>query len=239
MMAHDAAPVPSVVPPICDLYVTAHYPPDFVSGATLQVQRLAEQAAAAGHDVAVFSGAITVACPMGRRPPSVLNGVDVRWIGSAGWIDQDDDRNWDNPVATAAGATLLDEFEPDVVHAHALQTLGAGVIDAALDRRTRVVLTMHDLWWWCARLFLVDRDMRAVPARHRRRRCARAPARRTGGRIGPAHCGARSTASTRSSCPRAVDARPRDRQRGRPATGQSRRERRRGRRPPGAPATRR
>ena len=54
---------------------------------------------------------------------------------------------------------MLDDFTPDVVHAHALQTIGARVLDEALDRGVRVVLTMHDLWWWCARLFLVDRDM--------------------------------------------------------------------------------
>ena len=40
------------------LYVTAHYPPDFTSGATLQLQRIARNVVAVGHEVAVVSGAI-------------------------------------------------------------------------------------------------------------------------------------------------------------------------------------
>jgi glycosyltransferase involved in cell wall biosynthesis len=145
------------------LFVTAHYPPDFVSGATLQVQRLAEHTAAAGHEVAVFAGTIAAGLPDGATSRQRLGGVDVHWIGSSGWIEQDDDRNWQNPDAASALAALLDEFAPDVVHAHTLQTLGAAGVDAAIDRGIRVVLTMHDLWWWCSRLFLVDREMRPCP----------------------------------------------------------------------------
>ncbi|MBA3288420.1 MAG: glycosyltransferase [Acidimicrobiia bacterium] len=145
------------------LYVTAHYPPDFVSGATLQVRRMAEHVAASGHEVAVLSGAIVAGLADGERRREDGGGVRVEWIGTAERIDQDVDANWQNPLATLAAADLLDEWRPDVVHAHALQTLGAGPIAAAADRSIPTVVTMHDLWWWCSRLFLVDRDLRPCP----------------------------------------------------------------------------
>lgn len=142
------------------LYLTGHYPPDLTSGATLQVQRLAAAAQRAGHDVRVVAGNFRSGLTPGSTRDDVIDGVEVHWIGTAGWTDQDRDENWWNPVAATAVARCLDSWKPDVVHAHALQTLGADSLLAAADRGVRTVVTMHDFWWVCARLFLVDRDMR-------------------------------------------------------------------------------
>jgi glycosyltransferase involved in cell wall biosynthesis len=144
-------------------YVTAHYPPDFTSGATLQVERIARRAAELGHDVEVFSGAIGMGLADGERRTETVDGVVVHWIGTADRIEQGDDGNWDNPFAAAAAAVWFSGFRPDLVHVHTLQTLGVGVVEAAVDGGHRVVVTMHDLWWWCSRLFLVDTDLRPCP----------------------------------------------------------------------------
>ena len=150
-------------------YVTAHLPPDFTSGATLLVDRLAREAARQGHEVEVFAGAIEQGLADGeiRVDPADDQPVTVRWIGTAERIDQDIDANWDNPLAAAAAAEWLRAFRPDVIHVHAVQTLGVGVIEAATEgaRATgaRTVVTMHDLWWWCARLFLVDTELQPCP----------------------------------------------------------------------------
>lgn len=141
------------------LYLTGHYPPDLTSGATLLVQRLAHAARRAGHDVRVVAGAYRAGLADGAVSDSDDAGVPVRWIGSTGWTDQDADANWWNPVAAAVVADVLDDWRPDVVHAHALQTLGGGVLEEAAHRGIRTVVTMHDLWWWCARLFLVDTSL--------------------------------------------------------------------------------
>lgn len=146
-------------------YVTAHYPPDFVSGATLQVERLALGAVALGHEVEVFSGAISIGLADGevRVDAADSDRAGVRWIGTVTRIEQGDDGNWDNPFAATAVTEWLDEFRPDVIHLHTLQTLGVGVVEAAVASGIRTVVTMHDLWWWCARLFLVDTDLRPCP----------------------------------------------------------------------------
>lgn len=154
------------------LYVTAHYPPDFVSGATLQVRRLAEAVASRGHDVAVLSGAIR---DPGLADGSVrterLQGVTVHWIGTASRIEQDVDDNWRNPHATAAAGELIAAFRPDVVHGHALQTLGADMLALSAAQRIPTVVTMHDFWWWCSRLFLVDRDLQPCDGLRADSRC--------------------------------------------------------------------
>lgn len=142
------------------LYLTAYYPPDFASGATMQVQRLAERAAAAGHEVRVFSGAACKGLADGDVVVEDVGGVTVHWIGSTGWVPPGEDANWWNAVATDAVARVLDVFAPDIVHAHTLQTLGAGTVEAALGRRIRTIVTMHDHWWWCALLFLVTNDLK-------------------------------------------------------------------------------
>jgi glycosyltransferase involved in cell wall biosynthesis len=160
------------------LYVTAHYPPDFTSGATLQLRRVAQNVAAAGHEVMVLSGAITLGLADGATTTEVVDGVTVQWIGTAGRIEQDDDGNWLNPAATACAAGVMDRWRPDVVHAHALQTLGADLLAEAASRGIATVVTMHDLWWWCARLFLVDAQLQPCPldTTHSACACARSAA---------------------------------------------------------------
>jgi len=46
------------------------------------------------------------------------------------------------------------------VHLHAVQGLGAGLVEEARAAGARVVVTMHDFWWSCGRQFLVARDLR-------------------------------------------------------------------------------
>jgi glycosyltransferase involved in cell wall biosynthesis len=155
------------------LYVTAHYPPDFISGATLQVQRLAEAMAARGHEVAVLSGCITDAGLADGEVRREQHGlITVHWIGTASRIEQDADDNWQNPQAARAIAELLTAFGPDVVHGHALQTLGADIVPLAVRRGVPTVVTLHDFWWWCPRLFLVDRDLRPCDGLRAESTCA-------------------------------------------------------------------
>ncbi len=136
--------------------VSAHYPPNFVSGGTLVPQRLAEGLAGNGYEAGVFAGWIG-----DERPPlSVCDedrgGVRVRWLTTFhGWGDR---RNFDHPEAAEAFGAWLDQFRPHLVHFHSLQTLGAGLVGEAATRDIATVVTLHDFWWWCARQFLCNRD---------------------------------------------------------------------------------
>jgi glycosyltransferase involved in cell wall biosynthesis len=141
--------------------VSAHYPPNFVSGGTLVPQRLARALRARGHDVAVYAGYLD-----SFRPPLQTwterdeTGMPIRWIVSTPWIDWASRSNFDNPAVAIDFATFLAERRPEIVHLHSLQSLGAGLLPVARSAGARVVVTMHDFWWFCGRQFLVTKDAR-------------------------------------------------------------------------------
>ena len=64
---------------------------------------------------------------------------------------------YDNPKVTEIVTKLLAEIEPDLVHLHCLQDIGAGVITAAKGLNLPVVLSVHDFWWICERQFMINR----------------------------------------------------------------------------------
>jgi glycosyltransferase involved in cell wall biosynthesis len=143
------------------LVVSAHYPPDFVSGGTLTPQRLARGLRARGHHVSVYAGSLnSERLPLSSWSEVDETGLPVRWVASWPWIGWDDPNCYDNERVTADFAEHVARTNPDVVHFHALQSLGAGLLAAARAAGARVVVTMHDFWWICARQFLVDRNYR-------------------------------------------------------------------------------
>ncbi|MEA2686691.1 MAG: hypothetical protein QOE93_1886, partial [Actinomycetota bacterium] len=140
--------------------VSAHFPPNFVSGGTLQPQRLARALRSRGHDVRVYAGWLGERPPLESWDEADETGLPVRWVSSGRWIGWGDERNFDNPDLAADFAAYLREGRPDVVHLHSLQSLGGGLVPVAAASGAKVVVTMHDFWWCCPRQFLVDRDLR-------------------------------------------------------------------------------
>lgn len=143
------------------LVVSTHYPPDFVSGGTLVPQRIARELLGRHHDVRVYAGSLDPT----RAPLSSWDDVDevglrVRWVANRDFIDWRSRQNYDNPGVTGDFAAYVREFRPDVVHLHSLQALGAPLVGAAKAAGARVVVTMHDFWWVCARQFLATRAAR-------------------------------------------------------------------------------
>ncbi|WP_345215579.1 glycosyltransferase [Georgenia halophila] len=143
--------------------VSAHFPPNFVSGGTLVPQRLAQGLAERGHDAHVYAGHLDPSRTPGSTWDEQQDGVRVRWISTTPWTAWTDRHNYDNPVVTADFARWLADVRPDVVHLHSLQTLGGPLVRVAKECRAAVVVTMHDFWWFDARQFLVDDDMRPIP----------------------------------------------------------------------------
>ena len=142
--------------------VAAHYPPDFISGATLAAQRVAEGLAERGHEVFVFAGYIGPSAP-DDQVRSRAKRVSVQWIFLEDGLDWSSRENYVNSRI----GLLFDEFimnvKPDVVHFEMLQAMGAPLVQIAKSRGAATVVTMHDFWWLCPRLFLADRELHPCP----------------------------------------------------------------------------
>jgi glycosyltransferase involved in cell wall biosynthesis len=134
--------------------VSAHYPPDFVSGGTLVPQRQAQQLATRGHDVSVFAGHLHAESLAAWD--EMVDDIPVHWVGNRDFTDWRLETQYNHPAIDEIFARYLARVRPDIVHLHSLQTLGAGLLHQAKVAGAQVVVTMHDFWWVCARQFLVD-----------------------------------------------------------------------------------
>lgn len=65
---------------------------------------------------------------------------------------------YDNPDVTRVMAGLMDQLSPDLMHAHCIQDIGAGILQAARDRGLPTILSVHDFWWICDRQFMIRVD---------------------------------------------------------------------------------
>ncbi|NNE51585.1 MAG: glycosyltransferase [Sulfitobacter sp.] len=71
-----------------------------------------------------------------------------------------DVERYDNPQVTERMVEIIAAVEPDLVHAHCLQELGTGVLQAAAMAGVPAILSVHDFWWICERQFMVRVDER-------------------------------------------------------------------------------
>ncbi len=156
-------------------HVITLFLPDFVGGATLVCARVAGALRARGHEVHIFCGRPDASAPPYSEQSWQVDGLAVTGVHCAAGYDQTDPRNYRHPEVTPVFERFLDRVRPEVVHFHSIQALGATLLDAAAARRIPIVVTMHDWWWFCMRLFLVDGADFICPLRVTPERCHCAP----------------------------------------------------------------
>ncbi len=130
--------------------------PEFVGGATLACARVAQGLRARRHEVAIFCGRPGAEASSGGVHEWEVDGVPVTGVDAASGYVALDTRGYRHPEITPHFERFLDRHRPDVVHLHSIQALGVSMLEAAAARGVPVVVTMHDWWWLCVRLFLVD-----------------------------------------------------------------------------------
>ncbi|KXV62444.1 glycosyl transferase [Acetobacter orleanensis] len=64
----------------------------------------------------------------------------------------------DNEAATSHFRKWLSAMQPDVVHFHATQGMGLGLLRACIEAGVPYIITLHDAWWLCERQFMVKAD---------------------------------------------------------------------------------
>ncbi len=151
------------------------YQPDFVGGATLVCERLARGLRDRGHEVAVFCGRPDPALSPYATTSWRVDDTTVTGVHVASGYPPLAVESYRHPEVIPAFERMLDDGKPDIVHIHSIQALGADLLAAASARRLPVVVTMHDWWWYCVRLFLVDPAGFICPPRVDPARCHCAP----------------------------------------------------------------
>lgn len=150
------------------LIANCHFAPDSFGGATVVAEETATRLADMGHDVVVFTSTSDGDLETHQLfryesagiPVVAIKVPERRTLRS----------EYDDPGVTRQFRQLLDAVRPDVVHVHAIQALGVGILRAAQERGIPTVVTAHDAWWLCERQFMVRAtgefcDQSAIDAR--------------------------------------------------------------------------
>lgn len=129
-----------------------------------------------------FGGATIVAEEMARRlhqsgaaeivafttqaragdPPDTLCRYDWDGIPVIGVVATGGDtiQEHDDPRIAHLFEDVLDAVRPDIVHFHAIQALGVGMLRACIRRGQPYIVTAHDAWFLCERMFMVTGEGR-------------------------------------------------------------------------------
>ncbi len=132
------------------LFLSHDFLPLHGAGTEIYSGHLARRLRARGHDVRVFTTEKDISrvhLSLDRRE---WEGVPVFELVNNHFYEGFE-QTWDWPPARAALAQVLDEFQPDIVHAMHLLYLSVGCIEEAAQRGLPVFFTLHDFWLQCAR----------------------------------------------------------------------------------------
>lgn len=152
-------------------------------GGTTVPRLAAKELVRRGWDVTVFHAAVAPAPGQGMNHVAEREDEGVRLLGVHNrrhglWDRENPLRELDDPPITAAFASALDRFEPDVVHFHNLHNLGAALVDEAAARGLPSWFSTHNYWLICPRAYLMTADGTICAGPGDGRRCATC----TGGR---------------------------------------------------------
>ena len=135
------------------LQVTTRYPPG-AHGSGILVSKIANELIKR-HTVSVFSGDSSFNKKIYEVIKEQREGIPVTKVNIYPFYSQERVENYYNPEVNKPFELFLDEFKPDIIHFHAIQGLGANVVEVAQEKKLRTILTMHDWWWACPYLFRV------------------------------------------------------------------------------------
>jgi glycosyltransferase involved in cell wall biosynthesis len=86
-----------------------------------------------------------------QEGPVTVRGINIYKFRNTRQV-----RNYCNPEAEFPFKEYLEQVKPDLVHFHSCSCIGASVVRIVRDMGIPFLVTMHDWWWFCPRLYLVD-----------------------------------------------------------------------------------
>lgn len=131
------------------VHVTHELPPYELAGTAIYTLNIAKAQAAAGHDVSVFARLQDPEVAPYRVHDEHRDGLRIRFVNRADLDWSPLEHSYRDARMQKLFGAFLDELRPDIVHFQHIVGLGAGCIEAALARRIRSLMTLHDFWAMC------------------------------------------------------------------------------------------
>ena len=158
------------------LQVVHGYPPQKWGGAELVTATLAQALAQRDHAVTVLARTADPAAEefSVQQDPSDTNGPSgvrvVRVVNNLSHASHFR-LEYDHPFLDAAFRGVLTDSRPDVVHVQHVVHLSGSVLRTSAQLGYPVVLSLHDFFFACARIHLIDNHSRLCPGPDRGERC--------------------------------------------------------------------
>ena len=156
------------------LQVAHGYPPREWGGAELVTATLARALAKRGHRVTVLARmAEPEAEEFSVRPDAADTGDGVHVVRIVNNLSQVSHfrLEYDSPFLNGAFHQVLTDTRPDVVHIQHIGHLSGSLLHVAAQLGYPVVLSLHDFFFACYRIHLIDNHTRLCPGPDRGERC--------------------------------------------------------------------
>ena len=156
------------------LQVAHGYPPQEWGGAELVTATLSQALAERGHSVTVFARmADPEAEEFSVRPDAADRGDGVHVVRIVNNLSRVSHfrLEYDNPFLNGAFHQVLTDTRPDVVHIQHVGHLSGSLIHVPAQLGYPVVLSLHDFFFACYRIHLIDNHTRLCPGPDRGERC--------------------------------------------------------------------
>ncbi len=146
------------------LQVVHGFPPSAQAGAELHCYWLSKELASRGHQVAVFCRERGSGRPDYEVEDGSFEGIPVRRVINnyqemrGAPLHAVAHLEYRNERIRSLLECYLDEFQPDMVHVQHCRGLSASILETLRRRRIPHVVTLHDYWYLCQRVNLLQSD---------------------------------------------------------------------------------
>jgi len=128
------------------------FKPVSFGGATILMENLVKEIQNKDFEFMVFCGTMDQHLPHGHAERYEIDGINVVITRVDSLLELK------NPKTQGVFNDLIIGYQPDLVHFHSIQYLGAGLADACFMHKIPYLITLHDAWWFCERQFMINKE---------------------------------------------------------------------------------